>query len=78
MNTYSANTIPMQPKIRIDRTEERERSPVPWLTSVPQTIINSATDIGATTGPHQGSGKRKRMSQSSSDEGQSQMALRTT
>src|ERR1044072_8389130 len=44
------------------------RSPL-WVTRVPHTIINDAIETGASTGPHHGSGNRKRMSQSNRDEG---------
>ncbi len=49
-----------------------------WVTSVPHTIMSSAMLTGAITGPHQGSGSRKRMSQSNSDAGQPDISFRNT
>ena len=43
---------------------------VDCVAQVPHTIISTAMQTGASTGPHQGSGSRKRMSQSNSDLGQ--------
>ena len=45
---------------------------------VPQTIIKTAIETGASTGPHHGSGSRNRTSQSNSDRGQPHMTRRKT
>ena len=47
-----------------------------WLTSVPPITMSSAISMGASTGPHQGSGTKKRTSQSCRDPGQPVMTLR--
>jgi hypothetical protein len=49
-----------------------------WVVSVPHAIIRHAIETGASTGPHQGSGSRKRMSQSNSDLGQPVIVRRNT
>ena len=49
-----------------------------WVTRVPHTIISEAMETGASTGPHHGSGNRKRMSQSNGDAGQPEMMRRKT
>ena len=54
----------------LSHEEDRRLSVHTWHVSVPQAIISSAIKIGASTGPHHGSGMRNRMSQSSSERGQ--------
>jgi hypothetical protein len=62
----------------VDVTEAKGFLSMHWLASVPPAIISDAMHTGASTGPHQGSGNRNRMSQSKRDTGQPQMALRNT
>src|SRR5262245_11640878 len=49
-----------------------------WVTRVPHTIISDAIQTGASTGPHHGSGHRKRMSQSNRGVGKTEMMRRKT
>ena len=46
------------------------------LARLPHQIISTEINTGASTGPHQGSGSKKRMSQSRSECGQPHRALR--
>ena len=67
MNTHSASRMPAAQDRRVKRvsgTPSRD-----CVTSVPHTTISDAMHTGASTGPHQGSGKRKRMSQSNREAG---------
>ena len=79
MKMYSASVIPVALRhqivaaARVSRIRERGR-----LTMVPQTIIRTAIETGASTGPHQGSGRRNRTSQSNSDRGQPHITRRKT
>ena len=79
MNTYKLSATPESPKPQANRPGQTGRfASSDWLTRVPKTIIKAAIAVGAQTGPHQGSGMRKRMSQFDSDRGQPVMTRRKT
>src|SRR2546423_333348 len=79
INRYKASAAPVKFRTHAFSSELVSRR---WcgqaLARVPHKIISSATETGASTGPHHGSGRRNRMSQSSSERGQPQSFLRKT
>jgi len=76
MKTAGASMIPTPASAHAQRATVV--SSPDCVASVPHTIITSAILTGASTGPHHGSGSRKRMSQSSSVLGQPEMRRRKT
>jgi len=79
MNTYSARATPMALAPHSARASAFAGTASSYcVATVPQRIISRAIQTGAKTGPHHGSGSRKRMSQSNGDVGQWLMTRRKT
>src|ERR1051325_8976651 len=79
MNTYSAIATPKKFNAHAFHSEpSRARSIRQLLTRVPHRIMSNAIETGAITGPHHGSGSKKRRSQSSSECGQPHITFRKT
>jgi len=79
MNTPRARIVPVAAALQIAASCRDGRSPsLICVVNVPHRIIRHAMAIGATIGPHHGSGSRNRMSQSNSDLGHPHIRRRKT